>query len=484
MPTHLYRMALVAALLGGCSMPNDPSDVASVDDPLLCKTCGGDGDPPPLVTCYRDNDRDGLGAGSAYKLASCTAGYVTNHADCNDSNAAVTLGSRCYRDADGDGFGNASSYVYACAACPSGYVADASDCNDGSAATHPQTCELDLDGDGYTKPATTCVSSCPAAARQGDCDDGNASIHPEKYEIIENGIDDNCNRLVDESEFNYSDATFAGTTSLTLDFALESVTAANRARSGQPLWALVTYAAMSNTGTNMQWFGAVATSPPPMPNASPRGRVVVPALQPETPYMLEVLLYTDAQRTNALSAGPGYLSADGATSVVYLAMTKSVSSDPVAQARPALFLRSFIELESSRTGVVKGGNPYCPGYNCDVDHGGDEWCSEFYNYSIDIAYRDIQTYGHAMYTPDIINAFSNAGNWNEGSPALFSLHMGDFLGIGPVGGIHHAAMFVAYDQAQGKAWAINGNVGNRVALSTYDNSLIGGFGVLNASMLK
>jgi uncharacterized protein (TIGR02145 family) len=50
----------------------------------------------------------------------------------------------------------------------------------------------DADFDGYTKPNPLGLGS------QNDCDDTNSAIHPGADEMIDNGIDDNCNGQVDE----------------------------------------------------------------------------------------------------------------------------------------------------------------------------------------------------------------------------------------------------------------------------------------------
>jgi len=58
----------------------------------------------------------------------------------------------------------------------------------------------DADGDGYGDPErptfTTCGNLC--ATNNLDCDDTNAAVHPGAVEICGNGIDDNCNGVVDE----------------------------------------------------------------------------------------------------------------------------------------------------------------------------------------------------------------------------------------------------------------------------------------------
>jgi hypothetical protein len=114
-----------------------------------------------------------------------------------------------YADADGDGFGNPDVTIEWCEA-PSGYVSNADDCNDDSALINPNTVWfLDNDGDGYgdnSTATTSCVQPGPDyVLAGGDCDDTNEEVNPSAPEVC-NGIDDNCNGLIDAQDPDVEDA--------------------------------------------------------------------------------------------------------------------------------------------------------------------------------------------------------------------------------------------------------------------------------------
>jgi len=168
-----------------------------------------------MFSFYTDNDHDGFGTGSSVNVCAASAaiapvGYSINSTDCDDTNAAIHQTFQFYTDADRDGYG-AGSLVPVCAAdalvAPIGYALNNTDCNDNNSAIYQSAiCYVDADFDGYSSGMTASVcygATIPAgfltASTALDCNDAVAAIHPNSGEVPFNGVDDNCNGLVDET---------------------------------------------------------------------------------------------------------------------------------------------------------------------------------------------------------------------------------------------------------------------------------------------
>lgn len=132
-------------------------------------------------------------------------------------------GTVFYHDADGDGFGNEDDLINSCSVPPD-YVLDHTDCDDTNPLMYPGAPELcnaiddncnvlidegltfttyylDFDGDGFGNILIT-SSTCDGPPsgyvnNNTDCNDLNAFMNPGIAEIC-NGLDDNCNLLIDE----------------------------------------------------------------------------------------------------------------------------------------------------------------------------------------------------------------------------------------------------------------------------------------------
>ncbi|MDP2306114.1 MAG: putative metal-binding motif-containing protein, partial [Pseudomonadota bacterium] len=215
----------------------------SVDD-----DCDGAVDEGVGSAWYEDADGDDYGDPSSVLLAcSEPSGYVRVGTDCDDTDASINpaaaeycngINDDCdgstdesavdartfYWDADGDLYGNSALRRAACTA-PTGYVSDSTDCNDSAPSIHPGATEVcngldddcdtsidegatdatlfyaDADADTYGDAATTAAScSAPSGYTSDatDCDDRSATVHPGAEERC-NGIDDDCDALVDDN---------------------------------------------------------------------------------------------------------------------------------------------------------------------------------------------------------------------------------------------------------------------------------------------
>jgi hypothetical protein len=199
-----------------------------------------------FTTWYSDADGDNFGdmfndSISCFDLLE----YVIDNTDCNDLNAEInpaaveicnSIDDNCntlidegltiytfYVDADGDFFGNSDIFIYSCLEIIAGYVLDSTDCDDSNNLIYPGTTEIcdyldndcdgiiddnlsyihsyeDSDSDNYGNPevdSLSCELPIGFVEDDSDCDDTNPLIYPGADEIL-NGIDDDCNELIDE----------------------------------------------------------------------------------------------------------------------------------------------------------------------------------------------------------------------------------------------------------------------------------------------
>ena len=224
-----------------------------------CDGATGATDAADALALYADADGDGFGDPDVLG-GGCepTDEWVENADDCDDTAPSTSpeddeichdgVDNNCdgvidepdaadardwYRDADEDGFGDASELEVSCSA-PTGYIEDDSDCDDDDSSVYPGATEYcngvdddcdktidndgvdkfwyaDTDGDGFGDPATP-VAGCTGTdvTDSSDCDDGDDAVNPTAAEICD-GIDNDCNDLVDEdagseSVFWYLDA--------------------------------------------------------------------------------------------------------------------------------------------------------------------------------------------------------------------------------------------------------------------------------------
>lgn len=139
--------------------------------------------------------------------------------DCNGTDAIT-----CFIDSDQDGYGSATgtTVIAPDGSCETadGEALNMDDCDDSDLSVHPgatelvgdsvdqdcngnETCYLDHDNDGYRPDAFStvlsfdldCLDSGEATPADpiNDCDDSNAGVNPGETEIVDDGIDQDCN---------------------------------------------------------------------------------------------------------------------------------------------------------------------------------------------------------------------------------------------------------------------------------------------------
>ncbi|MBK7425633.1 MAG: T9SS type A sorting domain-containing protein [Saprospiraceae bacterium] len=128
---------------------------------------------------------------------------------------------QCYTDADGDGFGDPNSEPIEPSenTCPIGYVDNNNDCNDSDEnVLGISTWYLDADNDGFYFGDSIVSCNSPGVGytdaeglQAGDCDDNNENIYPGAPVNFCNGLDNDCDGMIDSEIVEASDCgTFIG----------------------------------------------------------------------------------------------------------------------------------------------------------------------------------------------------------------------------------------------------------------------------------
>ena len=257
-----HNMVLLCYLQPGYTLDaTDCNDFDPASHPGATEICDGqdnncDGtvdEGLPTTSWYYDMDGDGFG-NPAYAAASCfppSSYYVASGTDCDDYNPEIHPGASelcdgidndcnglvddnavnayiLYPDADGDFYGDSGATPVTTCDLNSyyGYVTLNTDCDDTKFSVHPGAPEYcdgldndcdgiidenavngstwyqDADSDGYGNSAVilmACTKPAGYVAIGADCNDANPSVNPGAAEICGNGIDDNCNALIDEA---------------------------------------------------------------------------------------------------------------------------------------------------------------------------------------------------------------------------------------------------------------------------------------------
>ncbi len=223
--------------------------------------CDGEADEGLNFPAWPDDDRDGYGDPERIKwICALTSDLVEDDSDCDDSEATAYPGApelcddldndcdgvvdedqtweTLYEDNDGDGYGDPALPRTVCTP-GSGLVEDDSDCDDGDAVVYPgapELCDLldndcdgevdeelawvdlyeDADGDGYGNPAVTMVGCLPSGGwvmDDSDCDDTRSSVNPSRREVDCNGLDDDCDGVIECGDISSMGVVYDGPSS-------------------------------------------------------------------------------------------------------------------------------------------------------------------------------------------------------------------------------------------------------------------------------
>ncbi len=214
--------------------PNAPEICDGKDNDCNPVTVDGSGE-TPTVTCYDHGVCYGVApncGGNEGWLCNYGLDYEQEEVSCDgydndcDGETDENVTATGYYDADDDGYGDINNpYNDWNCILPEGYVENADDCDDNDQLIYPGAPErcnnkdddcdaeidepdavdaftwyADTDSDTYGNPNVT-IQSCTQEAGwvsdNTDCDDGDVSTNPGAPEAC-NGIDDDCDGLIDE----------------------------------------------------------------------------------------------------------------------------------------------------------------------------------------------------------------------------------------------------------------------------------------------
>ncbi|MCB9677926.1 MAG: hypothetical protein H6737_22700 [Alphaproteobacteria bacterium] len=247
--------------IGGDCDDVDPlinPDATEVCDGIDNDCTGVADDGIPSFPYYADQDDDGYGAGAVVDTdCFVPGGYSLSSADCNDGNDAIypgaieqcdQLDNNCngivddnvatvdwYPDLDNDGFGSGTPVASCAEPTPTTeWAPNALDCNDANAAVNPTADEIcdaldndcdglangqdpdlvaplyypDNDGDGFGSEtalgAAYCSPPTDFVLSSNDCDDDDLNVNIAAPENCPDGIDNDCDGLVDVDDPDYT----------------------------------------------------------------------------------------------------------------------------------------------------------------------------------------------------------------------------------------------------------------------------------------
>jgi hypothetical protein len=381
----------------------------------------------------------------------------------------------------------------------------------------------DIDGDGYAIdsahsgdreeiPSTYAdKASCPEGyvAARGDCDDNDSDVHPRRAEVYDNGIDDNCNDLIDEPSFYYRPGGLRNTeNSFDIAFSINDAVIYNAYESiFYNLKVEIEYQKLSNTG-NTYYSGKKALKSYLAMGPFSYAVASLTGLRKTTVYRARVRFYKTSRfqkRSRYGISTPSEISYTeiGDPSDWYYSTTDG-SSD-ISKARTDILLQGFYEYDQGNHRELVGyrglSEPDGTRYGAIR---GEAWCSEFYSW---VGSHALEGMGHKSSVSKMVNYF-NEHSAGISSPTLYQvkykIKRGDYLGedthVDDESIKNHSAMFLDYDTHTGQIWTLDGNshgynkdpsvynksrkAGNEVTLRVRDPEVVLYWGRISKSPLK
>jgi hypothetical protein len=360
----------------------------------------------------------------------------------------------------------------------------------------------DADGDGYANGAAVAVAVtvdtsktmvCPSGYvnYDTDCDDTNANRHPFRDEIAFNGIDDNCDGRVDETQFEYS-ATGNGNT--TSGFAMKAiVNDASILAASANLYVEVELASLHSSAYPTTLPRTRVTDLGP---GYPFTTVAVSGLTGTTPYRARLRFFKPvfppplgAYGGVVTKIAPTYVQVGGESDWYY---TTTDGDGSISKARTKILLKGIKEYDESNRGRV--------GYRGTVKRDGtrygastnEKWCSEFYVW-VTKPFLQYTFFGFTLSpttVEGVVSFYELYGDYHAASEILTLGKRGDYMPADTDGdgSQNHSTMFLAvdYSSSPARVWTLEGNSGNRVVIRTRTTAseLMFGLGHIESDMVK
>ncbi|MBK8979002.1 MAG: putative metal-binding motif-containing protein [Planctomycetes bacterium] len=369
----------------------------------------------------------------------------------------------------------------------------------------------DLDEDGYAAagaPTSALVSLVVPAAtklappagyvtKSGDLDDHDPDVHPRRPEILGNGIDDDCDGAVDETEFHRLASGDRTTTGFTMRVRindreiLDVYTATGFVI--ERLTYRIEYQNLNASSGAVLQTGRRDVSGMTVYPSQAELLATLDGLTPRNVYRARVVFFATRRFTTGFETHRQV----GDPSEWYYQCTDATNE--MAADRAWIVSRAlYSEFAAEQLGLLGyHGTAYPDGtaFGADV---GEPWCTEFYSGCADERF----SMGHRHYIGDFdpppvpLNSgaithyflgFGELTTVDAGNRAsvLASLLPGDYVALDTTGdgNANHSAMVLAYEPTDDRVWTVEGNTGgSQCGIQQRDPAQIMAWGRLQASM--